>query len=125
MSGDETHHELASTSYVSHSMHGIPTHDPTFHVESEFDPSTMPGGIPIPFHAERFVSMSYISPSIPMVEATSHVCPRPSASIPIQIPKPRRVTVGNTTYVISHIPSSSIPSSSNTILPPHSRGPSG
>ena len=35
------------------------------------------------------------------------------------------MTVGNTTYVISHVPSSSIPSSSNAIPPPHSRGPSG
>ena len=33
--------------------------------------------------------------------------------------------VGNTAYVISHVPSSSIPSSSNAIPPPHSCGPSG
>ena len=35
------------------------------------------------------------------------------------------MTVGNTTYVISHVPSSSIPISSNAIPPPHSRGPLG
>ena len=35
------------------------------------------------------------------------------------------MTVGNTTYGISYIPSSSIPSSSNAIPPPHSCGPSG
>ena len=35
------------------------------------------------------------------------------------------MTVGNTTYTVSHVPSSSIPSSSNAIPPPHSRGPSG
>ena len=34
------------------------------------------------------------------------------------------MTVGNTTYVISHVPLSSIPSSSNAIHPPHSCGPS-
>ena len=35
------------------------------------------------------------------------------------------MTIGNTTYITSHIPSSFIPSSSNVITPPHSRGPSG
>ena len=35
------------------------------------------------------------------------------------------MTIGNTTYVISHVPLSSIPSSSNAIPPPHSHGPSG
>ena len=34
------------------------------------------------------------------------------------------MTVGNTTYIISHVPSSSIPSFSNAIPPPHSCGPS-
>ena len=86
MSGDKTHHEPMSTSYVGYGMSGIPAHDPVFHAELEFYPSTMPGGIPIPFHAEIFGSMSHIAPSIPVVEATSHVHPRPSASSPIQIP---------------------------------------
>ena len=35
------------------------------------------------------------------------------------------MTIGNITYIVSHVPSSSIPSSSNAIPPPHSRGPSG
>ena len=35
------------------------------------------------------------------------------------------MTIGNTTYITSHVPSSSIPSSSNVIPPPPSRGPSG
>ena len=34
MPGDETHHEPASTSYVSYGMSGIPAHDPAHHVES-------------------------------------------------------------------------------------------
>ena len=45
------------------------------------------------------------------------------------IPEPRRVKIGNTTYIPSHVPSSSIPTPSNAFLttlpPPHSRGPSG
>ena len=69
--------------------------------------------------------MSHIAPSIPVMEATSHVCPRPGVSSPIRIPEPRQVTIGNTTYIVSHVPSSSIPSSSNDIPPPHSCGPSG
>ena len=68
---------------------------------------------------------SHIVPSIPVVEATSHVRSRPSVSSPIWIPEPRRVTIGNTTYITSHVPLSSIPSSSNAIPPPHSHGPSG
>ena len=122
--GDETHHEPTSTSHVSYGMSDIPAHDLTNHAKLEIEPSTMPGGIPIPFHAERFGSTSHIAPSIPMVEATSHVSPRPSVSSPIRIPKPRQVTIGNTTYITSHVPSSSIPSSSNFIPPHHSRGPS-
>ena len=125
MLGDETHHEPGSTSYVSYGMFGNPIHDTVFFAEMEFDPNTMPGGIPISFHAERFGSTSHITPSIPMVEATSHVRPRPSVSNPIRIPEPTRVTVGNTTYIISHVPSSSIPCSSNAFPPPHSRGPLG
>ena len=69
--------------------------------------------------------MSHIAPSILAMEVTSHVRPRPSASSPIRIPEPRRVTVGNTTYMISHIHLSSIPIYSNAIPLPHSRGPSG
>ena len=85
----------------------------------------MLGGIPIHFHVQRFGNTSNIAPSIPVVEVRSYVIPRPSASSPIQIREPRRVTVQNTTYIVSHVPSSSIPSSSNAIPPPHSRGPSG
>ena len=33
--------------------------------------------------------------------------------------------VGNTTYIVSHVPSSSIPSSANAIPPHHSHGPLG
>ena len=35
------------------------------------------------------------------------------------------MTIGNSTYIITQIPSSSIPSSSNVHPPSHSRGPSG
>ena len=35
------------------------------------------------------------------------------------------MNIGNTTYIVSHVPSSSIPSSSNAIPPPHSHGPLG
>ena len=52
----ETHFELASTSYGSYAMSGFPTHDLAFHVKSDFEPNTMPGGTLIPYHAERFGS---------------------------------------------------------------------
>ena len=123
--GDKTHHEPVSTSYVSCEMSGILAHDSVPHTKSEFEPNTMPGGIPRHFHVERFGNTSHIAPSIPTVEATSHVHPRPGVSSPIRIPEPRQVTIGNTTYIVSRVPSSSIPSSSNSIPPPHSRGPSG
>ena len=35
------------------------------------------------------------------------------------------MTIGNTTYIVPHVPISSIPSSSNVIPCPHSHGPSG
>ena len=60
-----------------------------------------------------------------MVEATSHIPPMPRASDPIRIPDPRQVTIGNTTYIVSQIPSSLVPCSLNVHPPPHSRGPSG
>ena len=63
-----------------------------------------------------------------MVEASSHAPPRPSVSNPIQIPGPRQVNIGNTTYIPSHVPSSSNPVPLNAFLtshpPPSSRGPS-
>ena len=62
----ETHFEPASTSYDSYAMFGFPTHDLAFHVESDFEPKTMPGGTPIPYHAERFGSTSNIAPSVPV-----------------------------------------------------------
>ena len=43
----------------------------------------------IPFHEERFGSTSHIAPSIPVVEATSHVHPKPSVSTHMRIPEPR------------------------------------
>ena len=61
-------------------MSGMPTHDLAFHVESEFEPNTTPRGTPIPYHAERFGSTSHIAPSIPTVEATSHIPARPRVS---------------------------------------------
>ena len=42
---DETHFEPASTSYGSYGMSSFPTHDFTFHVESEFEPNTMLGPV--------------------------------------------------------------------------------
>ena len=80
---DETHFEPTSTSY---GMSGFPTHELAFHVESEFEPNTMLGGTLIPYHAERFGSTSHIAPSIPAVEATSHIPPRYRVSDPIRIP---------------------------------------
>ena len=85
---DETHFEPASTSYGSYGMSGFPTHDLEFHVESEFEPNTMPRGTLIPYHAERFGTTSHIAPSIPAVEATSHIPPRLGVSNPIRIPEP-------------------------------------
>ena len=89
MPEDETYYEPTSTSYGSYGMSGIPTHDLEFHVESEFEPNTMPGGTPIPYHVERFGTTSHIAPSILAVEATSHIPPRTRVSDPIRIPDPR------------------------------------
>ena len=66
----EIHFEPASTSYGSYGMSGFPTHDLAFHVESDFEPNTIPGGTLIPYHAERFGSTSHIAPSILVVEVT-------------------------------------------------------
>ena len=85
----------------------------------------MHGGTLIPYHVERFGSTSHIAPSISAMEATSHIPPRPRVSDPIRIPDPRRMTIGNNTYIISQVPSSSVPSSLNVHPPPHSCGPSG
>ena len=84
----------------------------------------MPGGTLIPYHAERFGSTSHIAPSIPVVEATSYIPPRSRVSDLIRIPDPRRVTIGGNTYIITEVPSSSVPSYSNVHPPPYSRGPS-
>ena len=73
-----TYHEPTSTSHVSYGMPDIPAHDLEHHAESEIEPNTTPRGTPIPFCAEIFGSTSHIAPSIPVVEATSHVRPRPS-----------------------------------------------
>ena len=80
---DETHFELASTSYGSDGMSGFSTHDLAFHVESEFEPNTMPGGTLIPYHVERFGSTTHIAPFILVVEDTSHIPPRSRVSDPI------------------------------------------
>ena len=82
----ETHFELASTSYSSYATTGFPMHDLKFHVESDFEPSTIPGGNPIPYLAKRFGSTSHIAPSVPVVEATSYLPPRSRVSDPIRIP---------------------------------------
>ena len=84
--GDETHYEPTSPSHVHYGMSDIPTPDPAHHVELKVEPSTTPGGTPIPFHVERFGSTSHIAPSIPMVEATSHAHLRPSVSNHMHIP---------------------------------------
>ena len=85
----ETHFEPTGTSYGSYAMSGFPTHDLAFHVESDFEPNTIPRGTLIPYHAERFGSTSHIAPSIPVVEVTSHIPPRSRVSDPIRIPDPR------------------------------------
>ena len=82
----KTHLESSSTSYGSYGMFGFPTHDLAFHVESEFDPNTVPGGTLIPYHVESFGSTSHIAPSIPVVEVTAHLPPRSRVSDPIRIP---------------------------------------
>ena len=102
----ETHFDPPSTSYGSYVTTGFPMHDLTFHVESDFDPNTMLGGIPMPYLAERFGSTSHIAPSIPVVEAPSYIPPRPRVSDPIGIPGSRRVTIGTSTFLLTEIPSS-------------------
>ena len=62
--GCKTQFEPATTSYGSYGMAGFPMHDFPFHVESDFEPSTMPGCTLIPYHAERFGSASHIAPSV-------------------------------------------------------------
>ena len=74
----KTHFPPAS--YGSYATTGFPMHDLTFHVESDFDPNTMPGGIPIPYLAERFGSTSHIAPFILVVEAPSYIPPRSRVS---------------------------------------------
>ena len=68
-------------------------------------------------------------PSIHVVEVSSHTHPRPSTSVPIRGPKPRHVNIGGTSYIPSHIPSSSTLIPSNSFLtthpPPNSSGPLG
>ena len=81
----ETHFEPASTSYGSYATSGFPTHVLTFHVESNFEPNTMSRGTLIPYHAERFGSTSHISPSVPVVEVTSHIPLGSRVSDPIRI----------------------------------------
>ena len=78
----------------------------------------------MPYLAERFGSTSHIAPSIPVVEAPSYIPPRSRVSDPIGIPGSRRVTIGTSTFLLTEIPSSSLPSSSNVNPPPYSRGPS-
>ena len=97
-------------------MSDIPAPDLAHHVESEVEPSTTPRGTPIPFHEEIFGRTSHISPSIPVVETTSHAHPRPSVSNHMQIPELKLVTIGKTTYIPSHVPSSSNPTPSNAFL---------
>ena len=87
--GNETHYEPTSTSHVRYGMPDIIASDPARHVESEINPSTTPWGTPIPFHVERFGSTSHIAPSIPVVEATSHVRLIPSISNHMRIPQPK------------------------------------
>ena len=98
-SGDETHYEPISTSNVRYGMPDIPESDLAYNAESKVELGTTPGGTSIPFHVDRFGGSSHISPSVPMMEASSHAHPRPSVSNPIQIPKPRRVNIRNTTYI--------------------------
>ena len=50
----ETHFEPASTSYGSYGIPGFPTHDLAFHVESKFEPNTMPRGTLIPVSFSTF-----------------------------------------------------------------------
>ena len=85
----ETQFEPTSTSYGGYATTGFPMHDLTFHVESDFEPSTMPGDNPIPYLEERFGSTSHIARSIPVVEAPSYPPPRSRASDVIRIPGPR------------------------------------
>ena len=87
--GDETHHEPTSTSYIHYGIPDIPTHNLAYHAESEIEPTTTPRGTPIPFHVERFGSTSHIAPSIPALEETSHIRPRPSVSNQMRIPEPK------------------------------------
>ena len=88
--GDETHCEPTSTINVRYDIPDILKSNPTYHVELEVDHAgTTLGGTPTLFHAKRFGGTSHIAPSIPVVEASSHAPPRPSASYPIQILGPR------------------------------------
>ena len=56
------------------------------------------------------------------MEATSYVPSRSTVSDPIAITGSRQVTIGTSTYLLTEIPSSSLPSSSNANPPPYSHG---
>ena len=109
-------------------MPNITNPGPTPHVEPVGDPGTVPGGTSTPFHAERFGNSSHIAPSTPAVAVPSHTQPKPSTSVPLRGPQQRHVNIGGTSYIPSHIPSSSQPVPSNGFLThplPNSSGPSG
>ena len=66
--------------------------------------------------------------STPAVAIPSHTQPRPSTSVPLREHQLRHVNIGGTSYIPSHIPSSSQPIPSNSFLMhplPNSSGPLG
>ena len=110
-------------------MPDIPETGPAPYDGSGVEPGAAPWGTSIPFQEDWFGSSIHITPSIHVVEVSSHTHPKPSTSVPIQGPEPRHVNIGGTNYIPSHIPSSSTPIPSNYFLknhpPPNSSGPSG
>ena len=119
--GQATHHAPTSTSHIRYGMPDIPKTDPTPNVELVGDPGTGRWGTSIPFHVERFGNSSHIAPSTLAVKIPSHTHPRPSTSVPLRGPQPRHVNIGGTSYIPSHIPSSSqlVPSNSFLTHPLH------
>ena len=127
-SSNETHHNPSSTGPFSFGMSKLTDTILSFVVDPGIDPSVGPGGTSAPFLADIFGS-AHISPYAPFVGGFSHPSSRRNTGIHFHGGVPRHVNIGGTSYIPSHVPSFTVPISSNSFFmahPPHKPdGPSG